>query len=115
MADEIKRERLPFTIIEDSIIEDLDISKHGLLVYLVLCKHADQNGKCFPSIGTVAKFCRCAKSSAQEGIAELIKKGYIEKKVKFEKKRQSSNLYTIKSQLIRSHHRVPHSGRGGYR
>ncbi len=97
MADKIKRERPPFTILEDAILSDQRIRKHGLLVYWVLCKHADNQAHCFPSIRKIAKEGRMSASTVCAAIEELITNGYIEKQTRSipGKKEKTSNLYTI--------------------
>ncbi len=94
---ELKRERPPFTILEDSILEDQRISKHGLLVYWVLCRHADHKACCFPSIRKIAKGARISTSTVWAAVEELIKTGYIKKRTRLipGKKEKNSNLYTI--------------------
>ena len=94
---QLKRERPPFTIIEDAILLDKRIHKHGLLVYWVLCKHSDNEARCFPSIRKIAKEGRMSASTVWAAIEELIKNGYIEKQTRSipGKKEKTSNLYTI--------------------
>ncbi|GAJ19962.1 unnamed protein product, partial [marine sediment metagenome] len=99
---ELQRKRPPFTIIENAIIEDPNISKHGIIVYLVLCKHADKDGHdCFPSLRSIQKEARTARASVVEAIDELVKEGYITKtqrKNPDNPKVFTSNLYTINQQ-----------------
>jgi hypothetical protein len=95
----LKRQPDPFTIVGNAIIEDERITKHALLVYMILCKHADRNGEnCFPSLTTIAKEARAGKSSAIDAIKELIQYGYLTKtrrKDPKNEKRYTSNIYTI--------------------
>ena len=94
---QLKRKRPPFTMIENVLIEDERISKHALIVCIVLCYHADKNAKCFPGLKRIAGEARCSRSTAQKAIKELIKFGYIAKQTRRENgsKEYTSCIYTI--------------------
>ncbi len=108
MADKIKRERPPFTILEDAILEDQRIRKHGLLVYWILCRYADNKAQCFPSIRKIAKEARLSPSTVWAAIEGLVTNGYIEKQTRSipTKKEKTSNLYTILYTCSHTEHRV---------
>ncbi len=93
----LNRKRPPFTMIENVLIEDERISKHALIVCIVLCYHADKNAKCFPGLKRIAGEARCSRSTAQKAIKELIKFGYIAKQTRRENgsKEYTSCIYTI--------------------
>jgi len=96
--DELKRKRPPFTIVENSIIKDTTISKHAILVYLVLCMFADSDtASCFPGYKQIANLARCSRSTVQIAIQELVDKGYVNKTVRrvSGKKEADTNLYII--------------------
>jgi len=96
--DELKRKRLPFTIVENKIIKDGSVSKHALLVYVILCMFADNDSStCFPSYNTIAQYARCSRSTAQVAVKELIEKGYVRKTAQTVKgkKEPDANLYLI--------------------
>ena len=96
--DELHRKRLPFTMVENSIIEDERIKRPELLVYLVLCYHADNKSRdCFPGLSLIAKEARCGRSTVWQAIQKLIKLGYITKqnRKKKDSKEFTSNIYTL--------------------
>ncbi len=96
---ELKRERPPFTIVENAIIEDMRISKHGVMAFTSLCKHSDKDGKnCFPGLNTLARETRSGKSTVIGAIKELEHFGYIKverRKDPKNPKRNRANSYTI--------------------
>lgn len=96
---EVKRKRLPFTMVENAIIRDESISKHALIVYLVLCMHADKNGKnCYPTLKKIANESRSDKRTVLKAINELVESEYILKEHRMNPdnpKEFTSNLYTI--------------------
>ncbi len=110
---ELKRKRPPFTMIENVLIEDERISKHALIVCIVLCYHADKNAKCFPKLRKIAAEARCSRSTVQKAIDELIELGYITKQTRRKEgsKEYTSCIYTIIG-LPLSGTPIPLSGKG---
>lgn len=112
--DQLKRQRPPFTILEDRILDDERISKHGLLVYWVLCRHADSHAQCFPSIRRIGKQTRISSSTVWEAIEELVVAGYVsrQKRTVPGKHEKVSNLYTILYTCSPTEHlvRLPNTG-----
>lgn len=102
MKDKLERKQLPFTMIENRILEDANVSAHALLVYLALYKHTDNKGQCFPSFTTLSKIARVSRRKCQDAIKELIDLGYLVKEIRLRKGGISrlSNLYTI----VRQYH-----------
>lgn len=96
---EVKRKRLPFTMVENAIIQDERLSKSDVMIYLILCMHADKNGEnCYPSIRTIARESRSDKKTVIKSIDELVKIGYLLKEYRSDPgnpKVFTSNLYTI--------------------
>ena len=75
---------LPSVLLEDlsrrnannkPVLEHLDIA-----VYAVLKSHARLQGKCFPSLGRIAKFAACSVSTAQRSLKRLDAAGHIQRK-----------------------------------
>lgn len=50
----------------------------ALLALLALADWADENGRCFPAMATIAKKCRVTKSQAQRVVHGLIDAGFVE-------------------------------------
>jgi len=86
-----------FTIVVDSVLDDERLTKFGKLVYLYLCRYANKERTCFPSIRTLAQKCDLAPNSVQKGLQELADCGYLQKeKRKFkETQANTSNFYTL--------------------
>ena len=54
----------------------------ALLIQLCLADHADDDGRCWPSIPRLAKKARCSERWARDVIKELAEKGYLEREVR---------------------------------
>ena len=74
----VERRRLPFTLIENIVLEDQELGPVDLLVYIALAKHADSDGVCWPSMATLGKLARCARETVARSIAHLGARGYLE-------------------------------------
>ena len=64
----VERRRLPFTLIENIILEDQSLSRVDILVYLAIAKHADGEGTCWPSMATIGKLARCARETVARSL-----------------------------------------------
>jgi len=106
--DRLKRERPPFTILEDRILDDVRISKHGLLAYWVLCRHADAKAQCFPSIRRIATQTRLGVATVWRAIEELVDAGYVKRQKRLEpgRREKAVNVYTILYRCSREEHGV---------
>lgn len=85
---------MSYTIV-DNCIFDIDISPSSKLIYVALCKYANKNGVCYPSIETLSKvtniksrttIIKCIHELSQHGLIEVIRG------------KHNSNTYIIKSQ-----------------
>ena len=79
----VERRRLPFTLIENIILEDQALGPVDILVYLALAKHADGEGTCWPSMVTIARVARVCRSKAFEAIKHLEACGYLRRTARF--------------------------------
>ncbi len=79
----VERRRLPFTLIENVVLDDDTLSGIDLLVYLALAKHADEEGTCWPSMATVAKAARCGCTAVKESLRHLEACGYLKRTARF--------------------------------
>lgn len=64
-------------------------------VYIWICRHADDDGICFPSINRLAKCSGVSKSRTKKCIKELEEKKLITKEQRKNKDNYKSNLYQI--------------------
>lgn len=59
------------------VIENSSATGGARLLLLVLAEHADDNGKCWPSVGTLARECRCSKRYVTANLRALESSGDI--------------------------------------
>lgn len=62
-----------------------------LLVLLALADHANDQGKCWPSIQTIARKARCKERWTQTTITQFIRDGWVVR----EERPGTTNLYTV--------------------
>ena len=79
----VERRRLPFTLIENIILEDRQLGPVDILVYIALAKHADSGGTCWPSMATIARVARVCRSKAFQAIKHLEALGYLKRTARF--------------------------------
>ena len=79
----VERRRLPFTLIENIVLEDQALGPVDILVYLALAKHSDSEGACWPSLSTIAKLARVHRSSVAQAIKRLEARGYLRRSARF--------------------------------
>ena len=79
----VERRRLPFTLIENIVLEDQALGPVDILVYLALAKHSDGEGTCWPSLSTIAKLARVHRSSVAQAIKRLEARGYLRRTARF--------------------------------
>ncbi len=66
-------------------------------VYMYLHDRADKDGKCYPSIGTIARELKLSRSTVKRAITDLEQSGRLHKEQRWrENGGKSSNLYYIK-------------------
>lgn len=67
-----------------------------MAVYLYLKDRADQEGTCYPAIGTIAKELHLSISTVKRAISDLERNGFIRKKQRWrENGGRSSLLFEI--------------------
>ena len=96
MSEEVSRE-FHFTTLVDTVIDDERLGKNELLVYLTLCRFAGKDRTAFPGIRTLATKSRLSPNTAQVGLKNLEKFGYliIENRTRTKSRAKTSNLYRI--------------------
>jgi len=96
-----------FTIIENAVFENEEITHVGLLVYMALCYYANNKDRsCYPKITTLAKIAHLSARSVQRALIELKDLGFIEihyRKDPDKPKKNLSNLYIIKGVVTERH------------
>jgi hypothetical protein len=90
----VKRKR--WFVYFDNTLLGMDLSIYEKMVYIALCSHANKDGECFPSVGTIAKEASCSRPKVFEALKVLEERGLISKENRiFEGRGQVSNLYEI--------------------
>jgi len=79
----IERRRLPFTLIENVVLEDPKLGPVDVLVYIALAKHSDTDGVCWPSMATIGRLARCARETVARSITHLEARGYLKRTARF--------------------------------
>jgi hypothetical protein len=64
-------------------------------VFMWVCHFSDDEGVCFPSVGTLARKAGCSVRTVHEAINRLIEIGILEKRERKNGKRNLSNIYQI--------------------
>jgi GntR family transcriptional regulator len=74
----------------------MGLSKHGLVVYLYLCRVAGDKHSCWPSLKTISMATKCSRGVVVKAIEELKKAGLVEPEERFNKDGdRDSNNYTL--------------------
>jgi hypothetical protein len=87
----------PFTIVPVRLIDDPDLGSYEKLIYMVLCRFADNQTKhCFPSLARVAELAKCSRPTVVKSIRKLIEMGWVKKfKREMEHGQHYSNIYVL--------------------
>lgn len=94
----VKDEReFSFTIIDNHILENEELTAYEKIVYIILCRFANYKERtCYPSFATIQKLAGCSRITVIRSIKKLEEKGYIKKESRVEENNGSkSNLYRI--------------------
>ncbi len=77
------------------------VGVYGTAVYVSLCRHADKQQQCYPSLGKLAEEHNCSKKQIGRAIKELEKQNII-KKLRIGKKLNNRYLLLDKSEWTNS-------------
>ena len=73
-----------------------DLQHRAVAVYLYLCDRADKDGKCFPSVSTIAADLKISKSTVKRALADLESADFIRHERRYRVRGgNSSNMYYI--------------------
>lgn len=102
-----------YTVVEDAVIDDEQLSAHGLLCYMAIRRHVNADGIAWPSRSRVAKLMRCSVRKVAEALLELQEAGYLE--VASGAAEGKSNVYTLMNYRVERDPRqeVPRGQAGG--
>ena len=100
----VERRRLPFTLVENIVLEDQELGPADVLVYIAIAKHADSEGVCWPSLATIARLARVCRSSVAQAIKHLEARGYLQRTARFRPDGGvTSNVYKLMSLEVRAY------------
>lgn len=93
----VDRRRRGFFMIDNEIVDDARISHKEMAVYMVLCRHLNQEtGSCFPSLPTIGKKVGMSKNTVIKALNTLIEIGYVTKEKRSSKEQgDMSNVYYV--------------------
>lgn len=80
-----------FTIIDNYILENANLSGIEQIAYVHLKKYSSQVNKCFPGINSLADSMKCSANTVRKVLKSLKEKGFIDVKQRF----NESNEYTL--------------------
>ena len=89
---------MAFTLIDNTILEDKELSAVHKMIYVALAKFADNDTRaCYPSYATLAEQAGCNRSTAIRAMKKLVEKGYVVKAIKSKDGRNAHacNLYIL--------------------
>jgi hypothetical protein len=114
--EDLRAERPPFTMVSDNIIDREDLTSYEKLVYIVLARHANKEGACWPGRARIAKMARCSVESVKRALPGLVEKGLLSiEPRKAESGRSDTNLYTVRLPQIKGEGVSQTRGRGSDR
>lgn len=73
-----------------------DLPHRAKAVYMYLKDRSNQNGQCYPAIGTIAKELQLSRKTVERALNDLIRAGLLKKEQRWRKNGgRSSLLYTL--------------------
>jgi hypothetical protein len=88
----LKRRGLPFAAVDHVVIDDEHVTASALLVYVILCRHANYNtGVAFPSINLMQHRLKIRRQAITKAIIDLKALRYLT----LERRPGLVNLYTV--------------------
>ena len=77
-------------------IYHMDLPHRAKTVYMYLADRADRDGKCYPSIGTMARELNLSRRTIERAVADLVQAGLLTKEQRWrDNGGRSSLLFTI--------------------
>lgn len=75
----------------------MDLPHRAKTVYMYLADRADRDGKCYPSIGTMARDLNLSRRTIERAVKDLVQAGLLTKEQRWRHNGgRSSLLYTLK-------------------
>ncbi|WP_169731272.1 helix-turn-helix domain-containing protein [Aminiphilus circumscriptus] len=84
-----------FSRVGNAVLDDETLTAHQKSIYAALCRFADRDGRCYPSLATIAAKAGCARRSVVEGLRVLEERGYVVREPRRAGRCRISNLYWV--------------------
>jgi DNA-binding transcriptional MocR family regulator len=84
-----------FSRVGNAVLDDETLTAHQKSIYAALCRFADRDGRCHPSLATIAAKAGCARRSVVEGLRVLEERGYVVREPRKAGRCRISNLYRV--------------------
>jgi DNA-binding Lrp family transcriptional regulator len=92
----IDKRRINFTMVQNEIIDEDNLTVYEKMVYIVLCRFAsNKTDRCYPSYETIAKRAGCSRPKCIQVVKSLIEKGLISKEMRKGEHEFMTNYYYI--------------------
>jgi len=100
MADKLKYDT-GFSIIPDDLIEDERCNVYHIAVFCSIAKHANKEGRGWPSLNRLAKLAGASRRKVQDTVTDLEKFGWLSKEARWNPERgcYDSNIYVLAPML----------------
>jgi len=82
-----------FFQVPDAVLDDTRLSGRAKLIYCVLRRYADRNGRCFPSLETIGKQSSISSKTVKRHIDDLVASGWVERRTEKKKDRYIGYVY----------------------
>ena len=92
------RRKHPFYIVDNAVIDihGKQLKPNGIAVYNALCRYADREGTCYPSIMAIAKKIGASRCTVLRAIQKLVSLGLVEVETRYSSNGdRASNLYIL--------------------
>ena len=106
--------RYGFFMVDNEILDQYGaaLGPYAFTVYSAICRYADRNGQCFPSVSTLSNVTGMSESSVHRALNTLEQQKLIYRTARFDSKRgQRANVYTLipieKTALVEGKEGVP--------
>lgn len=84
-----------FSRVGNAVLDDETLTAYQKSIYAALCRFADRDGRCHPSLATIAAKAGCARRSVVEGLRVLEERGYVVREPRKAGRCRISNLYRL--------------------
>ena len=92
------RRKHPFYIVDNAVLDIYgpQLKPNGIAVYNALCRYADREGTCYPSIKTIATKIGVGRCTVIKAIQKLVSLGLVEIETRYSSNGdKDSNLYIL--------------------